>query len=210
MLTVAFAVMVLPALSVAVPEAVWLAPLFDSVVGPGHVSVPDSASAQLKLMVTSELFHPAAFGAGVAVGKMLGETLSRFTVAVVVAVLPAKSVAVPVIDWPAPSVNTVVGPGHPFVPDRLSVHMNETVTFELFQPLALGAGVAVATMPGADLSKFTVTVVVAVLPALSVVVPGTDWFAPSVNSVVGPGHEVVPDSASLHVKVTVTSELFHP
>ena len=34
------------------------------------------------------------------------------------------------------------------MPDDASLHVKVTVTFELFQPIAFGDGVAVAVMPG--------------------------------------------------------------
>src|SRR5947209_6333435 len=64
-------------------------------------------------------------------------------------------------------------------------------------------------MMGAVLSILTIATAVAVLPALSVTVPVTLWPAPS-PSVVGVGQEATPESASLHVKLTVTSVLFQP
>ena len=57
--------------------------------------------------------------------------------------------------------------------DAEAVHVNETVTFVLFHPLAFGAGEADAVIVGAVSSRFTVTCAVAELPALSVAVPDT-------------------------------------
>ena len=51
------------------------------------------------------------------------------------------------------------------------------------------------------------TVNVATFPALSVAVPVTAWFAPS-PSVVGPDRLSRPESASLPLKLTVTSALY--
>ena len=50
---------------------------------------------------------------------------------------------------------------------------NVTVTAELFQPAGDGAGRAVVVMAGGRVSMETVVDVDAVLPATSVVVPGT-------------------------------------
>src|SRR3990172_9483319 len=58
-------------------------------------------------------------------------------------------------------------------------------------------------------SRLITTLVVAELPALSTAVPVTVWFAPSVDTVDGAGQYAIP-LASEHVKVTITSELFHP
>jgi hypothetical protein len=50
------------------------------------------------------------------------------------------------------------------------------------------------------------------LPALSVAVPVTDWFAPAATICCGvqPPLGSMPESASPHVNVTVTSVLFQP
>ena len=58
-----------------------------------------------------------------------------------------------------------------FVP---AAHANETVTLELFQPFALGAGEIEAVMEGgvgATVWMFSVTLAVAAFPALSAAVP---------------------------------------
>ena len=57
---------------------------------------------------------------------------------------------------------------------------------------------------------FSVTVAVAVLPALSVAVPDTICSWPSVLTRREGGQDAMPDPASLHVKPTCTSERFHP
>src|SRR4029077_4605356 len=54
------------------------------------------------------------------------------------------------------------------------------------------------------------TVAVAEFPALSVTVPVTDWFVPSVPSVLGPETLATPERASEPVKLTVTLVLFQP
>lgn len=54
------------------------------------------------------------------------------------------------------------------------------------------------------------TMAEALLPALSVQVPVMDCPAPSVLSVVELGEELTPESASVHVKLTVTGPLFQP
>jgi len=41
-----------------------LAPSVVTVTGAGQFATPEMASLQVKLTVTLELFHPAAFGAG--------------------------------------------------------------------------------------------------------------------------------------------------
>src|SRR5271154_5496427 len=95
------------------------------------------------------------------------------------------------------------------MPEPESAQMNVTVTFELFQPLAFGAGEAAADIVGGVRSIFIVSVVLEVFPALSVQLAVTG-VVPSVESVKGEGFPVAPESASLQVKVTVTGDLFHP
>lgn len=85
-----------------------------------------------------------------------------------------------------------------------------TVTLELFQPAALAAGLAAEVMVGTVVSMFTVSVAVALFPALSVPVPFTAWFAPWVVRVVGPEQVDTPEVASVQAKLTVTDDLFQP
>ena len=76
-----------------------------------------------------------------------------------------------------------MGAGQIATPERESLQMKLTITVELLQPLAFGVGKGFAVIAGGVLSMFNVTLVVAVLPALSVVVPEMTWFAPSVVTV---------------------------
>src|SRR5437667_6673426 len=95
----------LPATSTQLPVlvTVWLAPSVLT-VAPATVLVatPDCtapASAQLKPTVTSTLFQPKAFGAGVRLPVITGFVLSIFTVTLPIALtLPALSVHVP-LTW---------------------------------------------------------------------------------------------------------------
>jgi hypothetical protein len=113
-----------------------------------------------------------------------------------VAVLPARSVAVPVT-WPPGA--TLVGAVHDEIPDRPSAQRNVTVV--LFpEP------VFVAVMVGAVVSKLTVAVPVAHLPAGSHDSPLVYTTAsPSVSAVSGDGVVGVPDdgagSVATHVIV---------
>ena len=59
------AVVVLPALSVAVPVTLCPVPSVVSIVSPRQVAIPDVASSQVKSTVTSVLFHPFVFAGGV-------------------------------------------------------------------------------------------------------------------------------------------------
>ena len=58
---------------VAVPVMVWLAPSVVTRIGDGHVV----AFVQVKLTVTSVLFQPLAFAAGVRLPEIVGAVLSR-------------------------------------------------------------------------------------------------------------------------------------
>ena len=80
----------------------------------------------------------------------------------------------------------------------------------LFQLAEFGPGEAAAVMIGGVLSNLTVTDVLSLFPALSVAVPETTWFAPSLVKVWAGGQTATPDVASLHMKVTVTLVLFQP
>src|SRR5277367_1165317 len=59
-------------------------------------------------------------------------------------------------------------------------------------------------------SRLTVTVVVAVRPALSVTVPVTGWLAPSVLTTTGALQVLIGEEPATQVNVTVALELFQP
>ena len=92
-------------------------------------------------------------------------------VTLAVAVLPAMSVAAPEITWLAPCVVTVCGGGQLAMPEVASLHANVTVTSVVLIPEEFGGGAAVAMIIGGVRSTFTLTLAVALLPALSVTVP---------------------------------------
>src|SRR5262249_46850536 len=96
------------------------------------------------------------------------------------------------------------------IPDVGSLQKNVTVTGVLFQPPALALGEVEVVMLGGVLSRLTVTDVLAVFPALSVVVPEITWFAPSFVRVCGAGQLATPEVWSLQLNVTVTLLLFQP
>src|SRR6266511_505446 len=84
-------------------------------------------------------------------------------------------------------------------------------TFPLYQPAPFGLLVVAPLSVGAVLSMSMLpTVAVAELSALSTAVPVTDWFAPLAVFVVGPLHDLMPETLSEQVKLTVTSVLFQP
>ena len=173
----------LPARSVQVPFADWLAPSLDRIVGEGGLPAanPDSESLQVKLTVTSLLFQPLAFAAGEGDPLMLGSVLSIFTAGEVkVAVFPAKSETVTVPVTAAPSEVSTRGLTAGFVvstPERLSEALNPNETSELFHPFTFGTGDGAPKVSvGAVLSILMPLAVAAALtfPALSVHVPEAD------------------------------------
>src|SRR5687768_8502669 len=84
------------------------------------------------------------------------------------------------------------------------------MTFASFHPCALAGGSGVAVIVGSDVSMFNVTEAVATLPALSVTVRETVWFAPSPLMVAGSGQDSTPAPASPHSNDTTTALLFQP
>src|SRR5438552_6797196 len=89
--------------------------------------------------------------------------------------LPARSVACPLALLFAPSVDSVTGPlSDPgATPDSASTAEKLTTTAVLFQLFEFGDGDAAPLTTGGVLSMFSVTLVVAVFPALSTAVPET-------------------------------------
>ena len=78
------------------------------------------------------------------VRPMIAGVFSMLSVTLAVAELPLASVAVPLTSWPAPSLVMTLGEGQLTTAESPGVHVNDTVTFELFQPALFGAGEAVA------------------------------------------------------------------
>jgi hypothetical protein len=116
----------------------------DTTIGAGQLTTPERASPQVKLTVTLELFQPAALVAGASAGVIVGGVLSILSVTLVLALLPAASVAVPETIWLAPSVVIVCGAGQTATGEVASAQTNVTVTFVLFHPAAFGTGEMVA------------------------------------------------------------------
>ena len=95
-LTSSEVVAVLPARSVAGCDCTLLSPSVLTVIGEGQLEIPLTLSLHWKLTVTFELFQPAPFGAGLGVAVTVGGLRSMLTAAVVVALCPDWSTAVPV------------------------------------------------------------------------------------------------------------------
>src|SRR5438093_7849785 len=138
------------------------------------VSLPDALpiSAQVKFTVTEPpSYQPAALGEGVATPLIVGAVLSMLIPeTVALALLPALSVAVPLADWPLPSAS-VASAAQLWTPESASAQLKCTVTWLLSQPAAVGEVVAAPLIVGAGVSMLIPeTVVLALLPAVSVVV----------------------------------------
>src|SRR5690349_18564502 len=72
--------------------------------GQALLGIPESASLQVNLTVTSPLYQPAAFGLVVAAALIVGVVVSMLMpLCVLLALLPALSVQMPVALWFAPS-----------------------------------------------------------------------------------------------------------
>src|SRR5215469_14139772 len=97
MFTVAEAVLLFPATSIAPPVAICAAPSFVKVTGEAQLATPDKVSEQVKLTVTLELFQPNEFAAGTRPEVITGGVLSMLRTTEAVVVLPALSSAVPEI-----------------------------------------------------------------------------------------------------------------
>jgi hypothetical protein len=91
------AVAVAPAASVTVPLTGMFDPCVVTTVGEGQLVIGAPPGVQVKLTVTGLLFQPAEFGEGATRGVMVGGVLEMFSVICAEAVLPATSVAVPLM-----------------------------------------------------------------------------------------------------------------
>src|SRR6266540_3957414 len=164
------AVALLPALSVAVPDAEFV-PLLLSVTASGQVAIPDRLSPQVKWTFTGPVYQPLLPTVPLTIDPvMLGAVLSSLTVTLSVPTLPAVSVAEPSTSWPAVSVETVTGAVTLATPDPASssLAVNVTVVSLLFQPFAFAVGLSVCVTVGAMLSHCRATApCVSTLPALS-------------------------------------------
>src|SRR3954453_523204 len=67
----------LPALSVAVPEAVWFAPSPVMMMSLGQDFTPERASEQVKWIVTEPLYQPFLFADGEVDAAIVGAPVSR-------------------------------------------------------------------------------------------------------------------------------------
>src|SRR5689334_12631308 len=131
------------------------------------MEIPDRLSEHTYESTTSVLFHPAVFGPGTALTVITGRVMSMFTVTVLLAVFPARSAAIPVTIWPAPSTVTGTCCGQLAIPEPESSHVNTTFTGVLFHS-PIGDGLMLPVIIGGVRSTLTVTLAVDVFPAASV------------------------------------------
>src|SRR5258708_3084911 len=127
---------------------------------------------------------------------------------------PATSVQVPLAEKPVPSALRITGAVQLAIPDSASVPANVTVTLVLFQPAALGAGVADAIAVGGVMSILIVAETEDPTPAPSTAVHVNVVPAVSVLSVIE-SHpvvrsELIPEMGSVAVQLKETAVLFHP
>ncbi len=171
-------------------------------------------SLHAKLIVTGTLFHPLLLGGDDLDPVILGEVLSMFIpLTEAEAEFPALSTQIADLLWPDPSADMICGLSGPVpTPERESVQANVAVTFALFQPFELGREEAAPERTGMVSSILTVTEEDPVSPARSVALQVIVVPAVSDTSVVAPHpeDEVMPDSESETVQLTLTVALFHP
>src|SRR5437773_8118135 len=134
----------LPALSVQVPgPAVWAAPSALSVTGAVQKSIVDSASAPMKVTVTSVLFQPFAFASGNWAAEAVGAVLSMLIPLTVALGSEERRVGKERgTHWAAASLDrNVLAGGVPGARlESASEQEKVTVTSVLFQPLAFASG----------------------------------------------------------------------
>ena len=132
-----------------------------------------------------------------------------------VATFPALSVTViePFTDSPSALRTRGLAGLVDATPERASEAVKGKETFVLFQPAALGGGLAAPkSIVGATLSMLIPLMDAArlTLPALSVQVPEADWLAPSALRITAGWQASMPERLSIPAKVTVTAVLFQP
>ena len=84
------------------------------------------------------------------------------------------------------------------------------MTAVLFQLFAFGCGAAAAVIASGAVCTLTVSVALAVFPALSVAEPLNDSFNPAVVICTGAGQLATPESESEQVKLTVAGAVTTP
>ncbi len=95
-------------------------------------------------------------------------------------------------------------------PERASAADRVTSTLSAYQPLPDGCATLAEVFGAARSIRMPDTVLVVVLPALSVHVADADRFEPSPVTVLGAGDPATPEPPSVQAHVTVTSSRLHP
>ena len=164
--------------------------------GTVDASTPESASLAVQWIVTSPLYQPAAFGASVAAPERSGSVRSMLiSSTILLFLLPALSVAVPVMLWASPSAVSVLSPTQPptaLTPVSASSQAKATETGPWFQPNAFAAGVRVLSIDGSRSSiltsiEFATASLFSTLPALSTLQNVIVWIPPA-SKVNGPSY----------------------
>src|SRR5215204_3960652 len=117
--------------------------------------MPDEESEQVNDAVTSVLFQPFVFAAGVREPVIVGAPLSSLTVTEPFPTFPSLSVAVAVFAMPGVfcCCESAAGVGPDATPDPPSVADQAMLTLLLFHPAALAAGETAAVKTGPALSS---------------------------------------------------------
>src|SRR5205807_779504 len=121
-LTVADALAVFPAWSVALPVMIWALPSVFTGTGGGQDTMSETLGVQTKPTVTSVLFQSAALGVGLTFAVIEGVVFSIFSGTATEVLFPARSLTEAVICSAFPSVLTTCGDGQlpSAMPDKLS------------------------------------------------------------------------------------------
>ena len=98
----------------------------------------------------------------------------------------------------------------PSTPDRLSLASRVKLTSALYHPLVRSPATEAAVVGAVRSIWMPLTVVVVLLPALSVQVAVADRLPPSPVTIESPGWAAGPDNGSVQVQSTVTSPVCHP
>ena len=203
----------LPARSATVAELDSASPSpVSTVLGGQAPSIPESGSEQSQSTVTSSAYQPCGPGAIRGAPARVGALVSMSRPETVVDdVLPARSVADPRADRPAPSAR-VTGAGQPSgaIPASASVQLKSTRTGARYQPEPFGSRSTAAEITGAVRSRLTVTGSSAWLPATSAARPATTRPAASVSTRTGSEQDSTPERPSAQRNVTVTGDRCQP
>ena len=112
-------------------------------------SLPESESVPLPAIVTGARYQPAALAARAGTAVVAGAPVSRRTVKLAVEVFPELSVQLPLSAAPGVSGPLyVLFELHEAIPEVASDPFHDTLTVELSQPFAFGAGLGAAEVAG--------------------------------------------------------------